>query len=89
MAQEGSEKGLKYEKHMDSLNARRKWICAEKFDPKPLNKSGLSRVELARNKETGTQFPVVYDAATNKFTRTDTYKGYTAGSLEILINEIT
>ena len=87
--QEGSEKGLKYKEVIaDTINARTKWICAEEFDPKPLNISGLPRVELSRDKGTGTQFLAIYDDQTGTFTNRDTAEEYTAGALEIRVNEL-
>jgi hypothetical protein len=88
-SQEGSKKGLKHKQTIaDTINARDKWICAEEFDPKPLNISGLARVELARDKETGTQFLAIFDEETGTFTNKDTCEEYTAGALEIRVNEL-
>ena len=88
MSQEGSKKGIAHDKVIaDRINARTKWICAEDFDPKPLNISGLPRVELARDKETGTQFLAIYNEETKTFTDKDTCREYGLGGLEIRINE--
>lgn len=73
-----------------NLTATPKWICGEDFKPRPKNKSGLDRVELARDCETGTHMTVVYDYESEMFTRIDdaSYCKYSPSSLEIRINEI-
>ena len=42
----GKEKNLG-----DKLNANPKWVCGEDFKPRPLNQSGVPRVEMARERE--------------------------------------
>lgn len=89
MAQEGTKNGLAKDKRIkDRINARPKWICAEDFDPKPKNVTGLPRVELARNKDNGTNFLVIYDCVNRTFTDRDTGEVYSPGALEIKIIEL-
>ena len=62
----GKEKNLG-----DKLNANPKWVCGEDFKPRPLNQSGVPRVEMARERECpegGEHFLVIYDPSNKTFT---------------------
>jgi hypothetical protein len=72
----------------EELKATPKWICAEDFKPRPCNISGAARVELARYKETGEHFLVIYDKDRNQFINRDTCREIAPGSFEIKITEI-
>tara|TARA_R110001592_G_scaffold221892_2_gene476879 strand:+ start:3351 stop:3617 length:267 start_codon:yes stop_codon:yes gene_type:complete len=72
----------------DNLHANPKWVSAKTFKARPLNKSGVPRMELARTKGEGTQFLVIFNPETGVFTSREPYIKYSAGSLEIRIIQI-
>lgn len=72
----------------EDLKASPKWICAEEFRARPLNKSGVPRMELARTECVGEQFLVIFNPETGEFCRRDSCEVYSAGALEIRIVEI-
>ncbi len=88
MTQSLLNKGMEGNNPSDDFNANPKWICAEDFKPRPKNVSGVSRMELARYKESGEQFLVVYNTETKTFHDRCSCEEIPAGSLEIRIVEI-
>ena len=72
----------------DNFTALPKWICAEDFQARPLNVSGVPRMELASTECEGEQFLVIFDPENGTFTDRQTCEVYTAGALEIKIVEI-
>lgn len=72
----------------EDRKANPKWICAEEFRARPLNTSGVPRMELARTECAGEQFLVIFNPVNGEFYRRDNCEVYPAGALEIRIVEI-
>ena len=75
-------------KGREQKRALPKWICGSEFEPRPTNISGAPRVELVRDKETGTQFLARYIAEQKIFERCSDCKRFGADSVEVKIIEI-
>lgn len=87
MTQSLINNGQKGNSPSENFKAVPKWICAEDFQARPENISGVPRMELAR-KECGEQFLVIYHPETREFQDRCTCEMYAPGALEIRIVEI-
>ena len=73
----------------DEKTARRKWICGTDFTERPLNESGLPRVELIRRKDDQVQFLAIKVPGENKFQSTeDCCKTFSGDTIEVKIIEV-
>lgn len=75
----------------DEMNAKPKWICGSEFKARPLNDSGLPRVELLRKKSDMIHFLAIKVAGKNEFIEVQgKYCGRVHGgdSVEVKIIEI-
>ena len=68
---------------------KRRWICASDFEERPLNKSGLPRVELVRRKDDKVQFLAVKVEGKNQFiSADDCAKKFSGDVLEVKIIDV-
>ena len=73
----------------DEKNARRKWVCGTDFVDRPLNETGLPRVELIRRKDDKVHFLAIKIPGENKFQSTeDCAKTFSGDVIEVAIIEV-